>query len=518
MISAAFHPLIQDSSPFALTKAIVAGREQTIFRHGAKSLTELFRRASRTGHSSFLITDNTTLTTQDLFVRANAFARLFAMHKISKGMRVALALANDADWIAAFIALTCTGATAVLTTELNPAPQAIATGCAAAVVDRIDPEASSDIAWIDKIGAIGGQTAPFVLSDADPEQEACIAFTSGSSGDPKGVILTHRSMTTGLMNMMLAGACAARSGASLSFPARPVTPAVLLRTPLNHVSGYMQLLLMFLVGGKIVRSKQLDVCSLIAEHQITAVTGISDDEIQSLLRARSEERLRPLRSIAVVGRNLPISLRNAIRETLPSLGLGAGYGLTETNGLVCAIGNADLDARPLAAGPLLPTVECRVIREDGYACESGDSGEIQLRGAMLMRGYCNATELKDGWFSTGDIGYLSRDGYLHVLDKRNRFLCDGDRRISCREIEDAAREATGILDIAALPVRDCAGEQLVVIAAAAAADLDQLRSLLAAKFPVDVIRKAKFVTAGRLPRTNSGKIAYARLLKEVALQ
>jgi len=142
--------------------------------------------------------------------------------------------------------------------------------------------------------------------------------------------------------------------------------------------------------------------------------------------------LGPLRSIAVAGRSLPAKLRRTLRENLPGLGVGSGYGLTETNGLVSAISNSELDSRPLAVGPVLPTVECRILGKDGEACSAGESGQISLRGAMLMKGYCNAPRhatpddrSTGGWFNTGDIGYLSNDGYLHVLDKSDRFLRTG---------------------------------------------------------------------------------------------
>lgn len=515
MAAAGFQALVRDNSPFALTTASVAGREQTVFRYGAKTLPEIYRKAAQMPQTPFLVTDTASIGTEELFGRAGAYAELLSAGGIGKDSRVALALKDDTDWIASFIALTSLGATAVLAGGKNPAHQIQAAGCSAAILDQAVPAGLDWIVGPDALAGARTRPVPLLLHQIDPEQEACIAFTSGSSGDPKGAILTHRGVVTGLMNMMLAGAAAARAAPSTVTPmVKPVPPAILLRTPLAHVSAYMQFLLMLMIRGRVIRSSHADICDLIRQHQITSVTGISDDEIRMLLAAG--DRLYTLRSIAVVGRSLPARLRHAIRQTLPNLGLGSGYGLTETNGLICAIGNSELDVRPRAVGPVLPTVECRILRGDGLDCAAGESGEIWLRGAMLMRGYCNAPDhqMPNGWFATGDIGYLADDGILNVLDKEDRFLRSGEERISCRDIEDAARELGGIQDIAVLPVADRTGDRLFIVAAPGPEDFSRLRDFLAARFPEQMIRQAAFVAAEKLPRTPSGKIAYSRLLED----
>jgi long-chain acyl-CoA synthetase len=502
----------QTNSPFALTRALVSGREQTVFRHGPASLAEIYRKAFQANGRTILIADDANLTLRELSGRAGAYQRLFIDRGIGPGARVAIALENEAEWIAAFVALTSLGATAVLADDTGLARQADVATCGIAVTDRRLETKLDSIIRTDECKSTEDALPP-AFCGLDPEQDACIAFTSGSSGDSKGVILTHRGITTGLMNMMLAGAAAARTAClSQAKRGRPA-PTALLRTPLHHVSGYMQMLLMLMTGGRILRSRQGAICPQIARHQVTSVIGISDEEIAMLLDAGADA-LHPLRSIAVAGRNLPACLRRAVREKLPDLGLGAGYGLTETNGLVSAIGSAELDTRPHAVGPLPPTVECRITAKDGRDCETGESGVIRLRGAMLMRGYCHSRGLEDGWFVTGDVGYLSQDGYLHILDKEDRFLRDGERRISCREIEEAARAATGISDIAVMPLSGEAGEELMIVAATGAENLPRLRAVIARQIPASIAGKAKFVAAKRMPRTASGKIAYAHLAAE----
>jgi len=503
---ASFHALVQDNGPFALTVAKIGGREQVVYRHAPRTLLDVFRKASRSAKKVFLVDDQTSVTYEELSQRAASYAALLSARGIRPGMRVALALSDELDWIACFVAVTSLGAVAVLAGDILD--------CDTAIADQKHKDSCFSAAELaaTRIAPQAQPSAPQI----DPDMDACIAFTSGSSGPPKGVVLTHRGLVTGLMNMILAGASAARTApASRPVPARPVAPSILLRTPLNHVSGYMQVLLMFMLGGKIVRSGRHDIAGLIEEQQVTSVTGISDREISALLEKSAVPGLGCLRSVATVGRRIPASLRLALRNNWPSLGLGTGYGLTETCGLVCAIGNQELDARPFAVGQPLPTVECRITGVDGTDCRAEDAGEIWLRGAMVMRGYCNVPghRMPDGWFATGDVGFMADDGMLHVLDRADRFLRIGRDRVSCRDIENAIGNACAG-EVAALPFKRGPDKDglLIVLGGRVPSDIAALKSLLLSQFPA--IPEPQFVIRDGLPRTGSGKIAYARLLTE----
>jgi acyl-CoA synthetase (AMP-forming)/AMP-acid ligase II len=501
--------LVQDNGPFALASATVEGREQIVFRHAPRILPEIFRKARLSTKKIFLVNDQETVTHEELYRRAASYAALFANRGIRQGMRVALALSNEGDWIAAFIALVSMGATALLADQI--------VDCDAAIAEF---ERQGRCVFVGAVELAAARTAPHPPLPAlqfDPGTDACIAFTSGSSGMPKGAVLTHRSLVTGMMNILLDSASTARTApGSRPVMAKAAAPSVLLRTPLNHVSGYMQLLLMFMLGGTIVRSERKDIVELIKARQITSVTGISDQEISALLKDAAKPELGSLRSIATAGREMPPSLRLALRSAWPDLGLGTGYGLTETCGLVCAIGNQELDERPSAAGRLLPTVESRIVGTDLADCPAGEPGEIWLRGAMMMRGYCNVPghRMPGGWFATGDIGVITDDGMLHVLDRADRFLRLGRQRISCREIEEVVRSACRVGEVAALPLAHGANGDglLIVLGGNAYPDMRALKNLLASRF--SEIPEPRFANRDMLPRTRSGKIAYAQLLAE----
>ena len=495
---------MQDNGPFALAKANVAGRELLVFRHGARTLPEVYRKAIRAKDAPFLVNDHACVSHAALYRQATAYAALFCRRGIRRGMHVALTGADEQDWIASFMAVTSLGAVAVLGADLME--------CDATIGDQA-PQAAEIVITASELAAATATSQPLPAIEIHPDMDACIAFTSGSSGMPKGAILTHRGLTTGLMNMMLAGMAARDTTAAR--PAMAAAPSVLLRAPLNHISGIMQLLLMFLLGGKVVRSGRQDFLNLIGDHRITSVTGISDAEMTALLDAHAG--VASLRSIAPVGRALAAPMRHALRQRRPDLGLGSGYGLTETCGLVCAIGNRELDARPQAVGYPLPTTETRILDGDGRDCAPGEAGAIWLRGAMLMRGYCNRPDhrMPDGWFATGDVGFMAQDGMLHVLDKEDRFLRAGRGRISCRDIEETIRQAYPLDEVAALPLTGDEGGDglLIVLTDSRVAEAATLGQLLASRFPV--LPQPRFAVRETLPRTGSGKIAYSQLLSDI---
>lgn len=508
--SRSFAPFVQEGSLFALETVEAQGRTHTVFRNGPRTLSDIFHRAARAGTAPLLLGDDGVLSRETLLARAGGQAAFLAGRGIGKGSRVALALAKDADWIVALIALTALGATAVLPSEHSAAAMRhamTAARCQWAITDLSGQQDVSDLAAL-----CTAPLAPLPATAIEPAVEAIVAFTSGSSGTPKGVILTHRAITTGLLNMMLAGTVAARGGPSAR-PSRPALPTVLLRTSLAHVSGYMQILAMLWIGGRVLRTTDTDITGLIAKHTVTSVTGISDAEIVQLLEAGDAGSLR---SVSVVGRALPAATRTNLRRGLPDLGVGSGYGLTETSGLVAAIGNNMLDARPRAVGPVVPTMECRVIA-DGQDAPSGAVGQIWLRGSALMSDYCNipGSISDDGWFATGDTGFLAPDGCLHLLDKGDRIVRAGEETIACRDIEDMVRQISGLVEVAAMPLPHGRG---LLVAGTGLADTAALQMALAARLPGELAQGLRVQAVAALPRTPSGKIAYAQLLESDAAQ
>jgi long-chain acyl-CoA synthetase len=259
---------------------------------------------------------------------------------------------------------------------------------------------------------------------------ALIAFTSGSTGHAKGVVLTHRGLLHGLMNMMLGAALNAegrgRDGKANIPPGLPVS---LLAAPFSHIAGFSQFLLMMHVGGRIVLLPEPDSHAarrLVHEETVTSLAGFGPDMIAELLDVPQE--LQSLRSIGIHGCSLTPTLLGDITAALPGANVCTGYGMTETAGSVCVISGATLLERPRSCGRSLPALDLLILR-DGTEAPAGEVGEIAVRGAMLTPGYLGpggtlVPAARDGWFRTGDLGCRDESGFLYVTDRAgNAFPC-----------------------------------------------------------------------------------------------
>jgi long-chain acyl-CoA synthetase len=240
-------------------------------------------------------------------------------------------------------------------------------------------------------------------------------------------------------------------------------PAALLAVPLFHTSGCYSIFLSNLLrGGKIVMLRKWHAeraLNLIEQERVTAFSG-PPSMLWDLVRARSHGRdLRSLTSIGVAGQELRPQLLREIVAAFPQAVIGRGYGMTEANGSVCLIAGDELLRHPTSSGRVIATADIKLVDEAGSETPPGSVGEICIRGAMVMLGYCRrpqetAAALRDGWLHTGDLGRLDRDGYLHIIDRKKNIIISGGDKISCSEIERVAVEHPAVIDAAVFGVAD----------------------------------------------------------------
>jgi long-chain acyl-CoA synthetase len=543
--------LTRAGSLYELVDSTVDGIRCRVYRHGPQSLNDIFRRALAMGDAALAVFEQRRLSYREAFSEAARLAALLRhRYAIGDGKRVAIALPNSAEWIVTFIAVTSLGAAAAL---IDPADSdrlqhAISiSGCSLLIVEPSALSAAKCVSGAASVLVTGrsplqsdidakvsyqddlmtdstyAAPAPMSLRSLSADSEAVIAFTSGTSSRPKGVVLTHVGVITGLMNMMLGGLLANAAAPQTRQPnaAIPSAPCVMVLSPLPYIGGYAQMLLMLMVGGRVVipcgRDLE-DICRLIDVERVRSVSGVSLSQMTDLIRIKPDSG--PLAYLAINGTALHTAILDDIAARWSRVVIGSGYGMTETNGSIAMTAGRMLRTHPSRSGRVLPTVEVRIVGENGLDLADGEVGEIWLRGASLMRGYCGSSRcpegLIDGWFKTGDLGRLSTDRYLSLLDRISNTFMLGHKTTSSLEIERVVVQEEGVAEAAAWCVKGEGEIPLVKIMfvphPGEVIEINSLRARVASALAISETRVEVFAAA-TLPRNQSGKVDRA-LLRE----
>ena len=316
---------------------------------------------------------------------------------------------------------------------------------------------------------LGGKTFEELLSDATPRQRDVMEFeenslaelfyTSGTSADPKGVMLTHRTLYLHALYVAVGLA---------SKPAHVYLHTI----PLYHANGWGQAHALTIYGGKHVMIHRFDpfeVLRLIEEEKVqslnmvpTMATALVNTPVRSRFDVSSLER------ITLGGAAASPTLVQAVEETLGCL-CHAGYGLTETSP-VLSLGEvkerircegSQRYTRQAMAGFAIPGVELRVFDEDDNELphDGKSMGEVVTRSDVVMEGYWQqpqetARVMRNGWFHTGDMGVIDEHNYVQILDRKKEIIISGGENISSQEIEKALVAHPGVYEVAVIPVPD----------------------------------------------------------------
>jgi len=529
--------LVHKGSPFELQDAVIKGIPCKVFPRGPQTLREVFMKAAAFADREFIIKNDMRLTFRQAFQRGNHFARrLRQKYNIKKGSRVALIMETGPEWAVAFMALCFADMTPVLIPVDMKGRAALRalefTNCELAVADLPSAE---------KIN-VSGMKCPVVIPEmrradfnpADmqdcknevniedtggtmPEDEALISFTSGTTGKPKGLILNHRNMTTGLMNMMLGGVrMSFRNVKDGRKQPQNAQPCSLLLSPFSHIGGYSQLMLMCYLGGKIVLMPEWDAgraAALIESARVRSLCGLSPAMARELLRAnRSTDKLRSLTQLNINGVALRRKFIREIAGEFPHICLGTGYGMTETCGAISVVSGTELLDNPELSGPVLPSVNIKIVDHDGREAAHGDHGEIWVRGAMVMQGYCSGRNnsgvmLEDGWLKTGDQGYIDHAGNLYVTGRLDILRC-GKKQVSSGKLERMVCELDAVDEAAALEIPNSGKTLGIALAVIPNSAIRIDRNELTRKVSACVSAYAdniRVVIVSNIPRTASGK-------------
>ncbi|WP_324261040.1 class I adenylate-forming enzyme family protein [Altererythrobacter sp. H2] len=489
-----FAAVTAPGTPFELTE-----RDGLLqFANAAPDLALMIDHARRHGDRTFLVDFSSDgaerrLTFEQVFAWRD---QLVPMLQIRRGDRVAICMRNRAEWIVAFMAVVKAGGIAALLNSRGLPAELVA------MLDDVTPAlvlADSRRAALIREGGYQGRmldlTKPFDgqeierraaqdLPDpglAQPLDPVTILFTSGTTGRVKGAVLTHRSLITGLMLMQLSGVMVLHNMARAhGIPAETLMAnlpqqSALLVYPLFHISGLGAAFLSPLfAGSKVVIMRRWDAqeaVRLIEAEKITLFSAVPTMMWDLLHRAKlGDADLSSLRNVASGGQALPVNLLDEIRAVCPQAVMGTGYGMTEASGSLAQAVGEDFIRNRASAGRVLPLAQVRIVAPDGTVMPTGQSGEIQLRGAMVMAGYWNrpdetaAAFTDDGWLKTGDVGYVDAEGYIFIVDRVKDMVISGGENIYCAEVERVMGEMPGVGECAAFGIPDeRLGELLVAV-------------------------------------------------------
>ena len=292
--------------------------------------------------------------------------------------------------------------------------------------------------------------------DLKPDDDFAIMYTSGSTGHPKGVVLTHRGALTATFSWLMAE----RVGGLLADPeklARRRASSVLLLSPMFHVNGsHPNFFYSIARGSKIVLMYKWDptkAIDIISDEIITRITAVPTVVADLVQEAREQNvSLDTLEFLGAGGAKRPAAQVDVEKKALPLADIASGYGMTETNALGLGISGDEYGEKPELAGRLYPPLqEIKIVDDNDVPLPNGQLGEICLKSPANMRCYFNKKKeteavLKDGWMHTGDLGILNDQGLVTIVDRKKNIIIRGGENISCLEVEGALQKFPGVIE------------------------------------------------------------------------
>lgn len=348
-----------------------------------------------------------------------------------------------------------------------------------------------------------------IFATADDDVAALI-YTSGTTGTPKGVMLTHAGLTYS----------AHKQQESTNLPQDLVTLAVL---PLCHSFGVAMMNGAFLrLHGKVVIMRQFNLEELfsnIHKYKINSVPAVPTMYIYMLLFPDAAKYNVSSVKYWVCG-SAPLSLETW-KQFKEKFGgeIAEGWGLTEAGANNAS--NVNNIIKPGSLGKPLTGMEMKIFDDKGNEVPQGQEGEIVLRGAMVMKGYWKLPEataevIRNGWLHTGDIGYVDKDGYFFITDRKKDIIIKGGENISPRAIEEVLYSHPSIAEAAVIGIKDKVyGEDIkafVTLKPGQKATPEEIKEYSATKLKKFFLPK-EIVIMSVLPKTLVGKILKKELRK-----
>jgi len=476
---------------FEVAEIEVRNSPMRVFKNAPPSLRETWLSSLAFAERDYLVYDDERWTYAQAHTEAAAIANWLAEQGIKPGDRVAISMRNYPEWLTIYWACVSTGITVVgMNAWWVEDEMAYGLADSSPKVLFCDEERLAQFlnirdrfADLTTVGVRLKETQPGITDFAevrktggelpdiavDPDEDACIFYTSGTTGHPKGAQLTHRGCVHNLMTMSFGGLLSVLTHCKMNNlpPPEPQDSApmhALVTTPLFHVAANnCQAHPATLGGGKLVLMYRWDAgeaLKLIEAERITNLSGVPV-MARELINHPDFEKYdtSTLRSVSGGGAQVQPDLVARIDKAVASARPSTGYGMTETcGGITSIIGDFFVD-KPASCGPAMPTFEVKVVDADGRTLPQGESGELWLRGASVIKGYINqeaatAETITDGWLHTGDVVRIDDHGFIFIEDRVKDMVLRGGENIYCSEVEAVLHRLDEIAECSVFGVED----------------------------------------------------------------
>jgi long-chain acyl-CoA synthetase len=493
-------------------------------------LADLVRRAARSEPQHVaIISGERTVTWAQLDAAVDAAAAGFQSFGLMPGDRIVLMLSNSPDFVSAYFGSLRAGLVAV---PVNPSFTAAElgsvlgiSGARAIVFDRSGASSVRATAAPGLVRVVAGAPAPGESAfasfsgvprphDIDPESLAVLLFTSGTSGRPRGAMLSHRALLASVEQV----------AAVSDPPAMTATDVVLVVLPLSHIYALNGTLAAATRAAATLvlaeRFEPVGALELVRRYGVTNIAGAPP--LYAAWATLAESDPTGFRSAFAAVRLLFTGAAAMPPQTLARFTAAAGVGVFEGYGLTEAapgVSSTLVTGRPKAGsvGRPFPGVEVLLLDADGEEVEDGDPGEILVRGANLFSGYWpdgSGGPDEYGWFATGDVAYLDEDGDLAIVDRRKELVIVSGFNVYPREVEEALASHPDVAEVAVVGIPDPdtgeAVKAFIVPRPGTSPDPEEIvrhagTRLARFKWPAQV------EVVAELPHSGSGKVAKGQL-------
>ena len=494
---AASAALVAPGAKYEMVETVVGGVGMRVLKNAPGNLRDIWAMTAAYGDRRYLVFEDESMTYAEAHAAVRSLAAvLVAEYGVGPGDRVAIAMRNYSEWVLSYWAILSTGAACVgmnawwTTSEMeyaldDSAPKVLV--CDDERLQRVlpihdelqsrnglrvitvrsdgTPLPSGAVRWSD---VVDPATAPEALPAVtiEPDDDACIFYTSGTTGHPKGAQLTHRGSVHNLLHMGFMQDVPKRMAgdAGTPVPEATVQPCIMAPTPLFHVTANNCLLHPATAAGAAMvlmyRWDPARALELIERERVTTLSGVPTMSRELLNHPDWSTRdTSTLQSMGGGGAPIQPDLVEKIGAALKTGTPSTGYGLTETHGIVTANMHAMYLAKPASCGTVVPTSDAVVRDELGNDLPQGETGVLWVKGPIIVKGYLNKPEataqaIQDGWFNTGDIARIDDDGFVFIVDRAKDMVLRGGENVYCAEVEAVIYHHPAVAEAAVFAVPD----------------------------------------------------------------